>query len=247
MTLSLDPGNIDGPNCYIDPPSKGAAAVSVSIPNPAGGTLRVLNVSVSCMGQTKLATIGAGASQDFQFEGTIHPGAIVTATATASGGTGRTWTGSSAEKKWLPACRIVTANWTGNKSTSHQCEPDPSASGGSNGYEQTDEYSITGSYGVNPEPGAGKTGQLRPAKFGEQSAPDGPVTNGKTVYTPLNGESETTKWYIAPPGTINCTMDAQGTVSDITPKFLDNYPHDTTSTTEGTCTTTITGSETGPS
>ncbi|MHA3773675.1 hypothetical protein ACXR0O_19235 [Verrucomicrobiota bacterium sgz303538] len=249
VSLALDPGTIDGPACYIHVPQKGKANITVSVPEPAGGPLKAVLVSVSCLGQVQVASVGPGASQSFQFEGSISPGGTITATATTSGGTGKTWTDTSSPQQWPPNCLTIPATWGGARSITSSTEDDPATSDNeTDGYTQDDSYSITGTYAVNPTPGPGKTGQLLPATFGHTDTPDGPLYNGQTVFTPLGGTTTTTKWYVPPPPSISCTIAPNGSASDITPALLNFYdPGANGTVTVGRVTTTTTSSESGPS
>ena len=58
------------------------AIVPMLLPSPFN-TLKVALISVTCFGQTRLGSLGPGASQGFQFEGPVNPGGTITATATA--------------------------------------------------------------------------------------------------------------------------------------------------------------------
>ena len=54
VEVVLDPGDLDGPGCFIQVPQNGKANVNVTLPNPAGGTIRVAMISVTCFGKTQL-------------------------------------------------------------------------------------------------------------------------------------------------------------------------------------------------
>jgi hypothetical protein len=236
VEVALDPGDLDGPGCFIQVPQTGKANVSVTLPNPAGGKLKVALLSVTCLGQTKLGTLGPGANQGFQFEGPIGPGGTVTATATASDGNGHTWTGSGKDK-WPKVCLLPTLTWGGSQNISQRCKGPGST--GDTGYDQDDNYSTTAQYAVNPDTGG--TGSDTGVQFGD-------ANNAHTTVTPYPGGSpSTTDWHVSPPGSITCEVDGQGGIKNIQPKNLGIlYDGPTKTEKSGDCTTTTSGSESGP-
>ena len=234
VEVALDPGDLEGPNCFITVPRNGKANVNVTLPNPAGGTLRVALISVTCFGQTRLGTLGPGAAQGFQFEGPIGPGGTVTATATASDGNGHTWTGSGKDK-WPKICLLPKATWSGMQHISQRCS---GGSGGDHGYDQGDNYSVTAQYAVNPDTGG--AGSDTGANFTNG-------TNAHTTVTPYpDGSPSTTDWVVQPPRAITCELDGHGGVKNIQPKKL-GILYDGSNKTDksGNCTTTTSGSESG--
>ena len=234
VEVALDPGDLEGPNCFITVPRNGKANVNVTLPNPAGGTLRVALIYVTCFGQTRLGTLGPGASQGFQFEGPINPGGTITATATASDGNGHTWTGSGKDT-WPKICLLPKATWSGTQHISQRCS---GGSGGDHGYDQDDNYSVTAQYAVNPDTGG--AGSDTGANFTNG-------TNAHTTVTPYpDGSPSTTDWVVQAPRAITCELDGHGGVKNIQPKKL-GVLYDGSNKTEksGNCTTTTSGSESG--
>jgi hypothetical protein len=236
VDVSLDPGDLDGPNCFISVPQNGKANVNVTLPNPAGGTLRVALISVTCFGQTRLGTLGPGAAQGFQFEGPINPGGSITATATASDGNGHTWTGSGKDT-WPKICLLPTLTWSGTQSVSQRCK---GGSDGDTGYDQDDNYSASAQYAVNPDTGG--TGNDTGVQIGDPN-------NAHTTVTPYpDGSPSTTDWHVSPPGSITCEVDGNGGVKNVQPQKLGVlYDGSTKTDKSGDCTTTTSGSESGPS
>jgi len=234
----LDPGFVDGPNCYILVPPRGTANVSVSLPSPPDGKLRLATLSVTCFGQTRLGTIAPGGNNAFQFEGPINPGGTVTATATASDGS-HNWTGQGSEK-WLKLCLLPIYSWSGTKNVIHRCDPPPNASGDPpvTGYDETHHYTTTAQYAVNPEKGA-KSGMNTGADFNNGN-------NAQTVITDYpKGTPQTTDRFVPAPGGITCDVDASGSISNVRPKTLNIFGEGSDET-AGHCTTTTTTSESGP-
>ncbi len=236
VEVALDPGDLEGPGCFIQVPRNGKANVNVTLPNPAGGTLRVALISVTCFGQTRLGTLGPGAAQGFQFEGPIGPGGTVTATATASDGNGHTWTGSGKDK-WPKICLLPKATWSGTQHISQRCS---GGSGGDHGYDQDDNYAVTAQYAVNPDTGG--AGSDTGANFTNG-------TNAHTTVTPYpDGSPSTTDWVVQPPRAITCELDGHGGVKNIQPNKLGILHNGEPQTgNHGNCSTTTSGSESGPS
>ena len=236
VEVALDPGDLDGPGCFIQVPQNGKANVNVTLPNPANGTVRVALISVTCFGKTQLGSLGPGASQGFQFEGLIGPGGSVTASATASDGNGHTWTGSGKDK-WPKVCLLPTLTWGGSENISQRCKGHGST--GETGYDQEDNYSASAQYAVNPDTGG--TGNDSGAQIGD-------ANNAHTTVTPYpNGSPSTTDWHVSPPASITCELDDNGGVKNVQPDKL-GVLYDDSSKTEksGQCTTTTSGSESGP-
>lgn len=240
VTVALDPGFVDGPACYIIPPPRGTANVSVGIPDPPGGKLRVATVSVTCLGQTRIGTIGAGGNNAFQFAGPINPGGTVTATATVSDGNGHTWTGQGSED-WPPQCLLPIYTWSGTKDVTHRCDPPANDSGNPpvTGYDENHRYTTTGQYAVNPKKGTGKSGTNTGADFNNGN-------NAQTVVTNYpNGTPQVTDWFVPAPGGITCDVDASGGISNVKPLTLGLFDGDGT-VKSGYCTTTTKTHESGP-
>jgi hypothetical protein len=208
VEVVLDPGDLEGPGCFISVPQNGKANVNVTLPNPAGGTLRVALISVTCFGQTRLGSLGPGASQGFQFDGPIGPGGTVTATATASDGNGHTWTGSGKDK-WPKVCLLPILTWSGTQHTSQRYS---GGSDGDTGYDQDDNYTASAQYAVNPDNGG--TGNDSGAQIGDPN-------NAHTTITPYpDGSPSTTDWHVSPPGSITCELDGNGGVTNVQPQKL---------------------------
>ena len=208
VEVALDPGDLDGPGCFISVPQNGTANVNVTLPNPAGGTVKVAMISVTCFGQTRLGMLGPGASQGFQFQGPIGPGGTVTATATASDGNGHTWTGSGKDT-WPKTCLLPTLTWSGTQHTSQRYS---GGSDGESGYDQDDNYSVTAQYAVNPD--SGGAGNDTGANFTNG-------TNAHTTVTPYpDGSPSTTDWTVQAPRNITCDLDGDGGVTNVQPQKL---------------------------
>jgi hypothetical protein len=232
----LDGDPVDGPACYITVPDKGKANVSVTLPNPPNGTLKVAMIAVTCLGKTQLGTLGPGANQGFQFEGLINPGGTVTATATVSDGNGHTWSGSGKDS-WPKHCLLPKITWSGSQSISQRCS---GGSDGEHGYDETDSYTASAQYAVNPD--SGGTGMDTGADFNGSS-------NAHTIVTPYpDGSPTNTYWHVSPPRSITCELDGKGGITNVTPKKLGIF-HDGPPKTDktGNCTKTTTGNESGPS
>ncbi len=236
LTLAGDP--IDGPGCYIIAPEEGLAFVNVSIPNPQGGTVKVLMVSVTCLGKTRLLTMGPGTSAGFEFKGPINPGGTITATATASDGNGHTWTGADTDK-WPELCLLPIFSWSGNRLIQNRCNH---GSGPVDGFDQLEEYTKTAQYAVNPEPGAENVGVNTGADFND---------GFKTTVTPYpDGLPTVTEWDFPAPE-ITCAVAEDGSISYVTPPWLDFFlpppPPVTTGEPPEDCTlSTVSQNETGP-
>jgi hypothetical protein len=240
VEVSLNPGFVDGPMCYITVPQRGTANVSVSMPNPKDGKVRLATLSVTCFGQTRLGTISPGGSNGFQFDGPINPGGTVTATATVSDGNGHTWS-AQGSKQWPKLCLLPIYTWSGSKDVTHRCDPPANASGDPpvTGYDENHSYSTTAQYAVNPEPGTGKGGMNTGADFNHGN-------NAHTVVTDFpDGTPSTTDWFVPAPGGITCDVDAGGGISNVRPEKLNLFGKGSNET-KGHCTTTITTSESGP-
>ncbi len=237
VEVALDPGDLDGPGCFIQVPQNGTANVNVTLPNPAGGTIRVAMISVTCFGKTQLGMLAPGASQGFQFQGPIGAGGSVTATATASDGNGHTWTGSGKDT-WPKMCLLPTLTWSGNQHITHRCKGHGST--GENGYDQDDDYSVSAQYAVNPDDGG--TGDDTGAQIGDPQ-------NAHTTVTPYpNGSPSTSNWHVSPPRHITCDLNDNGGIKNVQPDKL-GVLHDGSDKTEksGDCPTTTSGNEYGPS
>lgn len=208
VEVALDPGDLDGPGCFISVPQNGKANVNVTLPNPAGGTVKVALISVTCFGKTQLGSLGPGASQGFQFEGPVNPGGSITATATASDGNGHTWTGSGKDT-WPKICLLPTLTWSGTQHTSQRYS---GGSDGETGYDQDDNYSVTAQYAVNPD--SGGAGTDTGANFTNG-------TNAHTTVTPYpDGSPSTTDWTVQAPRNITCDLDGNGGVTNVQPQTL---------------------------
>lgn len=222
----------------------GDALVNVTLPAPAGGKLLVAMISVSCFGQTQVGTLGPGASQGFKFTGPLNPGATVIAFATASDGSGHTWTGQGSDD-WEPACIIHGVTWGGTRNVSHSCPPNPEEGSPAvgHGYNTQEDYVTSASYAFNPEPGRKNALMIDPPEGWEDQP------NGHTITTTYpSGETTETEWFASPPGSITGTVDEHRNVSDVVIKKLGIFPPETgepVTDTEG-CTTITTSSESGP-
>ncbi len=238
VELTLD-ADTDGPSCFIIVPDEGTAFVSVSVPNPQGGTARVLGLTVTCLGQTKTQTVGPGVSTGFTFKGPIGPGGTVRATATARDFNAHSWTGADTDQ-WPPNCLLPIYTWSGSKTVTHRCNH---GSGGQDGFDVAGNYSTTAQYAVHPAPGSGKAGTNTGADFN-----DGDNMHETTTPYP-GGTPNTVDSFLPAPGGITCDVAANGQITNVLPATMGQYPPSGTTTT-GTppddCTETTTASESGP-
>lgn len=240
VEITLDPGTLDGPSCWIvAPTTPRTVSVSVTMPNPAGGTLTIGFLRVTCGNQSQVFTLAPGASVGASFDIRPEPDGFVMATATIDDRKGNAWTGSDKDQ-WPAKCLLRQVTWTGTQSIDHRC---PDGGSGHNGSVTTDTYQVTGEYAINPRPaGTGLTGEKTATSF--------PANKRETVVDPYpTGSNTTTPVSQTAPAIITCDVDASRIISNITPAklgLLYDGPEEVSPADGFGCVETKTGTETGP-